>query len=75
MTTSYKTEISQNALIVSRLSIERCQQLLAHLHALMHLCQPADLGLEKTVVGSARGILQTISRELELSAETLQLAE
>jgi hypothetical protein len=67
--------LSQNALIVSQLSIERCQQLLAHLHALMYLCGPPDLGLEDTAAASARAILQSLAQELSLSAQTLQLAE
>jgi hypothetical protein len=65
--------ISQNALIVSQLSIERCQQLLAHLRALMHLCGPPDLGFDDVVAGHARGLLDILSQELKLSAETLQL--
>ena len=45
--------IDTNALLVSRLAIERCQAHLAHLHALMHLCEPGPMGNRDSLVAES----------------------
>ncbi len=62
-----------NAVLVGRLSIERCQTHVAHLHALMHLCEPPCFGMDELVAESARRIMQNLESELEHSAEVMGL--
>ncbi|HRC26865.1 MAG TPA: hypothetical protein PKX87_05480 [Alphaproteobacteria bacterium] len=62
-------------LVVSRLAVERCQNYLAHLHALMHLCEPADLGLEPPLAESVRHLMGALSTDLTLTARTLRRPE
>lgn len=64
-----------NAVVVGRLSIERCQGYLAHLHALMHLCLPGDLGCDGLVAESARKIMADLESELAHSANVLSVFE
>lgn len=60
-----------NAVIVSRLSIERCQNYLAHMHALLYLCEPSNMGLDKTVSGSMLKLMENMERELNQSVAAL----
>lgn len=62
----------QNDLILGRLAIERCQNYLAHLHAIMYLCEPRDMGLEEGMAENARSLLAAISRDLALGAKALR---
>ena len=66
-------QTSLNSIIVTKLSIERCQYAIAHLHALMHLCEPQDIGVEEPVATSIRVVLEAMNKELSHSYETLQL--
>lgn len=70
-----KNDSDRNALIVCRLSLERCRHHLAHLRALMHLCQPSGLGLEPVAADSALDILTRMESELSRSAQMLDLRE
>ncbi len=65
----------QNDLILGRLAIERCQNYLAHLHAIMYLCEPRDLGLEKAAAENARCLMSAISRDLALGAKALRVPD
>lgn len=60
-----------NAILVSRLSIERCQAHLAHLHALMHLCRPVDMGCDQLVAESFTRVMEDIEGELGHSVKAL----
>lgn len=62
-------------LVVSRLAVERCQNYLAHLHALMNLCEPTDLGLERPLADSVRQIMAALSADLSLTSRTLRFPE
>lgn len=62
----------QNDLILGRLAIERCQNYLAHLHAIMYLCEPRDMGLEEDMAENARSLMAAISRDLALGARALR---
>jgi len=64
-----------NAVIVGRLSIERCQAHLAHLHALMHLCAPAALGMDGLVAESVLRVMQDLEGELMQSARAMSMVE
>ena len=71
-----KTNLSNiNALIISRLSIERCQGHLAHLHALMHLCGRGRVGVDDRVAESALKIMENIESDLAHSATALSFFE
>ncbi len=60
-----------NAVIVSRISIERCQNHLAHLHALMHLCEPDHLGHDSFVAESVLRVMEIMESDLVHSAKAL----
>lgn len=64
-----KTDHANSAAVfITKLSIERCQMHLAHLHALMHLCYPpGDSFLE----GSFLKVMETIEGELSYTEATL----
>lgn len=62
-------------LIVGKLSIERCQNHLAHLHALMHLCRPEGLEFDSLVAESVLSVMESIERELAQSAKALSMFE
>lgn len=66
---------NRNALVVCKLSLERCRQHLAHLRALMHLCEPADLGMDIMVADSARDILNRVESELSSGTTVLEFCE
>lgn len=66
---------SVNHLVVSRLAVERCQNYVAHLHALMYLCEPRDLGLENVLSESARQIMESLSSDLSLIGQALKFPE
>lgn len=66
---------SVNHLVVSRLAVERCQNYVAHLHALMYLCEPPDLGLDSVLSDSARQLVGALSSELSLIGQALRLPE
>ena len=71
MTTNVKADSGvMNAILVSRLSIERCQSYLAHLHAIMHLCDDA-MARDELVTESVINIMRTIESELAHSASAL----
>ncbi len=63
--------LNDSALIVGKLTIERCQNYLAHLHALMHVCRPDDLGMDPVAAESARKIMIFMEQELKASADIL----
>ncbi len=60
-----------NNVICARLSLERCQKYLAHLHALMYMCDPVDLGMDEIMSESAKRIMAAMNQELLLSAKSL----
>lgn len=60
-----------NALIVGRLSIERCQAHVAHLHALMHLCAPESLGMDELVVQSMLRVMENLESDLVHSVSAI----
>lgn len=64
---------NSNEIVCSRLAIERCQKYLAHLHAIMFMCEPADLGLDEVMAENARRIMGAINQELALSVRALSL--
>lgn len=59
-------------LVVGRLAVERCQNYLAHLYALMHLCEPDDLGLDPPLADSVRQLMGSLSTDLSLTARILR---
>lgn len=59
-------------LVVGRLAVERCQNYLAHLYALMHLCEPGDLGLDPPLADSVRQLMGSLSTDLSLTARMLR---
>ncbi len=67
--------LNDNDVVCLRLSIERCQKYLAHLHAVMYMCDPKDLGLDDIMAENARGIMGAINRELSLSSKALEPVE
>ncbi|NCC22632.1 MAG: hypothetical protein EOM26_09265 [Alphaproteobacteria bacterium] len=60
-----------NSIVCAKLSIERSQTYLSHLHALMFLCDPKDLGMDAVMAENARRIMSAIRQELKLSAQSL----
>lgn len=64
-----------NALLVGRLSLERCQNYLAHLHALLHLCEIDEPGFDRLVAQSARKLIADLESELAHSATILSVFE
>ena len=56
--------------IVGKLSIERCQTHLAHLHALMHLSREENSS-DNFITESVLGVMESIERELAHSARML----
>lgn len=67
--------IESNNVICAKLSLERCQKYVAHLHALMYMCDPGDLGMDETMSENARRIMGAINQELLLSARSLAREE
>ena len=67
--------IPQNNVIVSHLAIERCQNYMAHMHAIMHMCEPRDLGLEPFVAENVKDLMRRIDSELDRTQQVLKLAE
>jgi hypothetical protein len=64
-----------NRVFVSLLALERCQQQLAHLHALLHLCLPEDTGDDTPLMASLRQLIAGLNRELSYSVDTLAACE
>lgn len=64
----------KNDLILGRLALERCQSHLAHLHAIMYLCEPHDLGLGEGVAENARTLMAAMTRDLALGARVLRVS-
>lgn len=58
-------------MIIGRLSIERCQSHVAHLHALMHLCEPATMGMDGLVAESMLRIMAHLESDLSHSARAM----
>ncbi len=66
-------EKNHNDIICTKLSIERCQKYLAHLHAVMYMCDPRDLGLDEVMAENARRIMTAMNQELMLCAGFLEV--
>jgi hypothetical protein len=64
-----------NGIVCAKLSLERCQKYLAHLHALMYMCEPRDLGMDEIMSENARRIMSAINQELMISAKSLNEAD
>lgn len=64
-----------HAVLVGRLSIERCQTDLAHLRALIHFCQPDHKEGERLVCENMRRIITHIEQEIGQCAKALALLE
>lgn len=62
--------IQNNAVFFSKLSIERCQVHLAHLHALVHFCG-VDEDKEALIGDNFRRIIEVLESELMHSAHLL----
>lgn len=63
--------------LVCRLTLERCQQHLSHLHAILHLCLPEralDAG-EDVAVNSMRKLIANMAQELSYGLDTLTLCD
>lgn len=63
-----------NDLILGRLALERCQSHLAHLHAIMYLCEPQDMGLGEDLADNARALMADMTRDLAVGARVLRLS-
>lgn len=62
--------------LVCRLALERCQQHLAHLHAILHLCLPEESqGEDMVAMDSMRKIISSMAQELSYSVDTLVLCD
>jgi hypothetical protein len=62
--------------LVCRLALERCQQHLAHLHAILHLCLPEQAFDEDMVaVAGMRKIISSMAQELTYSVDTLVMCD
>lgn len=62
-----------NAVIVSKLSIERCQSHLAHLHALMYLREHGESKTDDLVSESVLQVMEQMGRELAHSSRALSV--
>lgn len=63
-------------ILVCRLALERCQQHLAHLHAILHLCLPEQAYDDGHVaVEGMRKIISSMAQELTYSVDTLVLCD
>lgn len=60
-----------NSAIVGRLTIERCQVHVAHLLALMHLCEPVATGTDTLVAESMLRIVKDLESDLMHSAKAI----
>ena len=67
--------LESNGIMCAQLSLERCQKYLAHLHALMYMCEPRDLGMDEIMSENARRIMSAIHQELMLGAKSLSKAD
>ena len=62
--------------LVCRLALERCQQQLAHLHAILHLCMPEQANGDGVVaMNGMRKIISSMAQELNFSVDTLVLCD
>lgn len=67
--------IADNVL-VCRLALERCQQHLAHLHVILHLCLPDQAADDDLVaMASIRKLIASMAQELSYSVDTLGLCD
>jgi hypothetical protein len=80
--TDYKRAQSASAarihdnVLVCRLALERCQQHLAHLHAILHLCMPEQAYDDGMVAMTGmRKIISSMAQELNFSVDTLVLCD
>lgn len=80
--TDYKRARSASAerindnVLVCRLALERCQQHLAHLHAILHLCMPEQAHDDGAVAMTGmRKIISSMAQELNFSVDTLVLCD
>ncbi len=65
----------QNAIVCSKLALERCRNHIAHIHAVMYMCDPQGQGLNQTASKSVKKIISMMDMELETSVEMLTIPE
>jgi hypothetical protein len=71
---SQKT-VDAESIIVVKLSLERCQQKIAHLHAMIHLCGANSVGLNEKACDSFQDLLKVLECEISSSAAALVIAD
>lgn len=65
-------DIAHN-IFVCRLALERCQQHLSHLHALLHFCMPEqDVTAKRVPCDAIRTLIMRLQDELAYSADALE---
>lgn len=63
---------AEETILICRLALERCQQNLAHLHAILHFCLPEpDLPADNIAAASIRQIIASLEQELSYSVDAL----
>lgn len=67
--------LNPNLAIIGKLSIERCQTHLAHLHALLYLCCPRAAFADSVIEESLIDVMASIEHELAQSARLLGMLE
>ena len=64
-----------NHIVTSHLSIQRCRQYITHLHVIMHMCNPKNVGLDDVAAHNAWQLMVKLDKELENSSEALVKAK
>jgi hypothetical protein len=67
--------MEQNAIVCSKLSLERCRNHIAHIHAVMYMCDPQGTGLNPIASRSVKKIISMMDMELESSVDMLTIPE
>jgi hypothetical protein len=65
----------ENRLIICKLALERCQQYLTHMHALMYMCTPQNADLDNETVESMQDLLSRMQEELSASTQHLDIGD
>ena len=67
--------MEQSAVVCSKLAMERCRNHIAHIHAVMYMCDPQGQGLNPIASRSVKKIISMMDMELESSVGMLTIPE
>lgn len=58
---------THNALVQTKLSVDRCLMQITHIQSLFLFCEPRNMGLDAEIADSTINMLQSIRKELRQS--------